>query len=176
MTARHALSLRAALASHEPGRGKRYSPALKARIIEFGRSRRAEGVSWAQVASEIGICSQHGSATEPVGRILSCAPSLSAVGTGSQTVGLAPSQPASMASCRSIANAPVRRPASVRRMHRPGRATELRPHASPRALRPRAYPRGDTIAPPSRDCRSDASSSWLASAASGGGNHHPGLH
>jgi hypothetical protein len=55
MTARHASSLRAALASHEPGRGKRYSPDLKARIIEFAQSRRSEGASWAEVAGDIGI-------------------------------------------------------------------------------------------------------------------------
>ena|ERR1700722_5151739 len=55
MTARHASSLRAALASHEPGRGKRYSPDLKARIIEFAQSRRGEGASWAEVAGEVGI-------------------------------------------------------------------------------------------------------------------------
>ena len=55
MTARHASSLRAALASHEPGRGRRYSPDLKVRIIEFAQSRRGEGASWVEVASEIGI-------------------------------------------------------------------------------------------------------------------------
>jgi hypothetical protein len=55
MTARHASSLRAALASHEPARGKRYSPALKARIIEFAQSRRGEGASWADIAGDIGI-------------------------------------------------------------------------------------------------------------------------
>jgi transposase-like protein len=55
MTARHASSLRAALASHEPGRGRRYSPDLKARIIEFAQSRRGEGASWAEIAGEIGI-------------------------------------------------------------------------------------------------------------------------
>jgi hypothetical protein len=55
MTARRASSLRAALASHEPGRGKRYSPDLKARIIEFAQSRRDEGASWAEVAGDIGI-------------------------------------------------------------------------------------------------------------------------
>lgn len=55
MTARHASSLLAALASHQPGRGRRYSPDLKARIIEFAHSRRGEGASWAEVAGEIGI-------------------------------------------------------------------------------------------------------------------------
>jgi hypothetical protein len=55
MTARHASLLRAALASHDPGRGKRYPPALKARIIEFAQSRRGDGASWAEVAGDIGI-------------------------------------------------------------------------------------------------------------------------
>ena len=55
MTARQASSLRAALASHEPARGKRYSPALKARILEFAQLRRGEGVSWADIAGDIGI-------------------------------------------------------------------------------------------------------------------------
>jgi hypothetical protein len=55
MTARDASSLRAALAFHEPARGKRYEPSLKARIIEFARSRREQGASWVQVAAEIGM-------------------------------------------------------------------------------------------------------------------------
>jgi hypothetical protein len=55
MTARHASALRAALASHEPARGKRYSPALKTRIIEFAQSRRSEGASWVEIAGDIGV-------------------------------------------------------------------------------------------------------------------------
>jgi hypothetical protein len=55
MIVRHASSLRAALASHEPGRGKRYPRDLKARIIEFGRARRDEGVSWERISDELGI-------------------------------------------------------------------------------------------------------------------------
>jgi transposase-like protein len=55
MSGRHASSLRAALADHEPARGKRYEPALKARIIEFARSRRDQGASWMQIADEIGL-------------------------------------------------------------------------------------------------------------------------
>jgi transposase-like protein len=55
MSGRHASSLREALASHEPARGKRYEPALKARIIEFARSRREQDASWVQIADEIGI-------------------------------------------------------------------------------------------------------------------------
>jgi hypothetical protein len=55
MTARHASSLRAAIASHEPARGKRYPRALKARIVEFARSRRSEGASWAQISDDAGL-------------------------------------------------------------------------------------------------------------------------
>ena len=55
MTSRGASSLRVALATHEPARGKRYEPALKARIIAFARSRRDNGASWVTIASEIGI-------------------------------------------------------------------------------------------------------------------------
>lgn len=47
--------VRAALAGHEAGRGKRYSAGLKARIIEFAHSRRSEGASWATIAGDIGI-------------------------------------------------------------------------------------------------------------------------
>jgi transposase-like protein len=47
--------LRAALASHLPARGKRYSPALKARVIEFAQSRRREGASWERIADDIGV-------------------------------------------------------------------------------------------------------------------------
>lgn len=55
MTARHAASLRAALAWHEPARGKRYSPALKTRIVEYAQSRRSEGASWVEIAGDIGV-------------------------------------------------------------------------------------------------------------------------
>ena len=46
---------RAALASHEPARGKRYSAKLKARIIEFAQSRRSEGASWVEISGDIGV-------------------------------------------------------------------------------------------------------------------------
>jgi len=55
MTARTTSSLLAAIRSHEPARGKRYAPALKARIIEYARSRREEEASWARIAEEIGF-------------------------------------------------------------------------------------------------------------------------
>jgi hypothetical protein len=55
MTARHASSLRAALASHEAGRGKRYPRGLKARVIEFAQSRRGEVASWVQISGDVGV-------------------------------------------------------------------------------------------------------------------------
>jgi hypothetical protein len=54
MTGRQASSLRGAIETHEPRRGKRYSSELKG-IIEFARSRRAEGTSWAQISEELGV-------------------------------------------------------------------------------------------------------------------------
>jgi hypothetical protein len=55
MTGRHVSSLRVALASHQPARGKRYSPGLKARVIEFAQSRRGEGASWEQISGDLGV-------------------------------------------------------------------------------------------------------------------------
>jgi hypothetical protein len=47
--------IRVAVASHRPERGKRYSPSLKQRIVEFVALRHAEGASWATIASELGM-------------------------------------------------------------------------------------------------------------------------
>jgi transposase-like protein len=55
MSQRPLSSLRAALATHEPARGKRYSPELKVRIIEVARGLRADGASWQRIAEDIGI-------------------------------------------------------------------------------------------------------------------------
>src|SRR5580658_10383838 len=55
MSSHPAWSLRAALAVHEPGRGKRYPRELKARVVEHARARRREGASWAAVAEEMGL-------------------------------------------------------------------------------------------------------------------------
>ncbi|HEY1689578.1 MAG TPA: hypothetical protein VGF95_12030 [Solirubrobacteraceae bacterium] len=55
MTGRTASSLRAAIRSHEPARGKRYEPWLKARIIEFVLARREQRASWARVSEEVGL-------------------------------------------------------------------------------------------------------------------------
>ncbi|HEX3595379.1 MAG TPA: hypothetical protein VHU80_09765 [Polyangiaceae bacterium] len=55
MTVRQVSSLRAALASHAAGRGKRYPAAVKARIITLAQSRRREGRSWVQISGEVGV-------------------------------------------------------------------------------------------------------------------------
>lgn len=55
MTVRQVSSLRAALATHEPGRGKRYPAELKARIIELAQAHRREGASWVRIGADIGI-------------------------------------------------------------------------------------------------------------------------
>ncbi len=55
MTGRQTSSIRAALLSHDAGRGKRYPQELKARITEFAKKRRREGASWAQIAEDVGI-------------------------------------------------------------------------------------------------------------------------
>jgi DNA-binding transcriptional regulator YiaG len=55
MTNERARSLRVAIASHRPERGKRYSPSLKQRIVDFVTSRHAEGASWATIAGELGM-------------------------------------------------------------------------------------------------------------------------
>ncbi len=55
MTGRNASSLRAALTTHQPGRGKRYPRELKARIIDHARARRGAGASWAHIAEELGL-------------------------------------------------------------------------------------------------------------------------
>ena len=55
MTSRSSSSLRSGLAAHEAGRGKRYAPELRVQVLAFAESRRSDGASWAQIASELGI-------------------------------------------------------------------------------------------------------------------------
>ncbi|MGO9838203.1 MAG: hypothetical protein ACLP1X_28825 [Polyangiaceae bacterium] len=55
MTVRQVSSLRAALATHEPARGKRYRVELKTRIIELAQSHRREGASWVPIGADVGI-------------------------------------------------------------------------------------------------------------------------
>jgi hypothetical protein len=47
--------LRSALAAHEAGRGKRYAPELRAQVVVFAESRRNDGASWAEIASELSL-------------------------------------------------------------------------------------------------------------------------
>jgi hypothetical protein len=48
-------SLLRSLSAHQPGRGKLYPPDTQARVVEFAQRRRAEGVSWNQIAGELGM-------------------------------------------------------------------------------------------------------------------------
>ena len=43
---------------HRPQRGKRYSRELRERIVAFALARHDEGVSWATIASELGLSTQ----------------------------------------------------------------------------------------------------------------------
>jgi hypothetical protein len=58
MTSRQGWRVRAAIASHRPERGKRYSPELRARILAFAASRREEGTSWETIAIELGLSTE----------------------------------------------------------------------------------------------------------------------
>ena len=51
-----ATKLRRALRERGGARGKRFEPALKARVIEFAVQRRNEGASWMTIATELGAC------------------------------------------------------------------------------------------------------------------------
>jgi transposase-like protein len=55
MSDRQASSLRDAVASLPSGRSRRYSEALRARILEVVRARREEGASWAQLSEQLGV-------------------------------------------------------------------------------------------------------------------------
>jgi hypothetical protein len=52
---RELLALRRELAQHEGGRGKRYEPELRARLITWLARRRKAGMSLAAVASELSL-------------------------------------------------------------------------------------------------------------------------
>jgi Transposase len=58
MTNKQGWRVRAAVASHRPERGKRYSPELRARILAFAASRREEGSSWETIALELGLSTE----------------------------------------------------------------------------------------------------------------------
>ena len=55
MTDRKTFALRDAVAALPSGRSRRYSSALKARILDVLQARRAQGASWAQLAEQVGV-------------------------------------------------------------------------------------------------------------------------
>lgn len=53
-TTQEARLLRQAIEAHDRGRGRRYSPELRARVAAFAAKRRAEGATWKAIAAELG--------------------------------------------------------------------------------------------------------------------------
>ena len=53
-TTQEARLLRQAIEAHDRGRGRRYSPELRARVAAFAEKRRAEGATWKAIATELG--------------------------------------------------------------------------------------------------------------------------
>jgi hypothetical protein len=53
MTNREATQLRAKLAAHVVGRGKRYDVELKGRVVAFAQGQRAQGQAWSEIAREL---------------------------------------------------------------------------------------------------------------------------
>ena len=51
-----AVKLRRKLRERDGARGKRFDPALRARVIGFAEQRRSEGASWMAIATELGAC------------------------------------------------------------------------------------------------------------------------
>jgi transposase-like protein len=71
MTDRQASALHDAVSALPSGRSRRYSPALKARILDVARAGRAQGASWVQLAEELGVSLEtlrHWCATIPTKR------------------------------------------------------------------------------------------------------------
>lgn len=56
MTTHEAEALRRDLRRRGGGRGKRFDPELRSRIIAFAERRRREGASWNTIATELGAC------------------------------------------------------------------------------------------------------------------------
>lgn len=50
--------LRRELAKLERGRGKRYSPGARQRFTGWARRRRGDGISWDQMAGELGVSAE----------------------------------------------------------------------------------------------------------------------
>lgn len=55
MVEREAAVLRAELSKVVRGRGKRFAPDLRRRVMEFGQRRRAEGAKWEAIGVELGL-------------------------------------------------------------------------------------------------------------------------
>lgn len=51
-----AAKLRRKLRERGAARGKRFDPALRARVIRFAEQRRSDGASWMTIATELGAC------------------------------------------------------------------------------------------------------------------------
>lgn len=47
--------VRAMVASHEAGRGRRYPTAVQDEVVRYARERRSEGASWSVIADEVGV-------------------------------------------------------------------------------------------------------------------------
>jgi hypothetical protein len=58
MTSQQVWRVRAAVSSHRPERGKRYSPELRARILAFAAAWHDEGASWERIATELGLSTE----------------------------------------------------------------------------------------------------------------------
>lgn len=56
MSTDEAERLRRELRRHDGGRGKRFAPELRERLVAFAEARRAEGASWKAIATELGAC------------------------------------------------------------------------------------------------------------------------
>ena len=55
MVERDGAVLRAELSRVVRGRGKRFAPDLRRRVMEFGQRRRAEGAKWEAIGVELGL-------------------------------------------------------------------------------------------------------------------------
>jgi len=48
-------SLLGAISTQRPSRGRPYSAGIRGAVVEFGQRRRADGATWKQIASELGM-------------------------------------------------------------------------------------------------------------------------
>jgi hypothetical protein len=55
MSDRQATLLRDEVGALEPGRSRRYTAALRGRIVDLVRARRAQGLSWSQLSEQVGV-------------------------------------------------------------------------------------------------------------------------